>query len=781
MAYNFKNLSDVEIMEAVNDSANILVEVDGDIKRTPKTSIGTVKSVNGVEPDESGDIGLDIPHEVIANEVITNETILTSEDKWTNDIPVAPGKLIGESYTVIWDGVEYVCPLNLSGGDPYSFGNRNIYDPNAASTGEPFYCTLTPVNEDWNTGTNMHFYSTQPGNHVITVIGPVQSIKLLDSKFIGEDIARTADTVKTVNGNAPDENGDVTIDVPECKVKSVNGVTPDENGDIQIAIDGDNVITQGKLDEAISEVEGKIPTHDWDSLEGKPFGLQEVAATILDDTISFVEDSVGGVVGHFNPTGELFPIVEGATFHIEGVLTDIDSGESEEMSSDGISTGLYIQFQTNMLGRINISVSDNKYLVRCQGWGSYTLTLKVIYTVNTIVTLDSAYVGSDIARVDHTHEWDEIENKPFGEVEKLNLVDDITFCRLYIGEKYVVRYNGVEYEVIGEKGPEFNGLVDVTLGTHNPTMDDEYPFYIRYSAEGDTTLVFEAAGGDGPLELYTISSSIQELDSKYIGDDIARVSDIPSIPETTWESLPDKPFGEIEQLTLLFDGEQQYGDVLYNTRFYNGTNYLVVYNDVKYIVTGEQDEGGVAIGSWDLPFKFVYNHESDKTTVWNGSSVYMKVYEIESITKTLDPTHLPTTVPVIPTANVGDTIKVKAVDENGVPTEWEAVPVGDSGENQLRVRFMDALTYNDSDGEQRTLSCDKSYAEVRDAFLNCRPLTVELISTDNGNVTFLFTGLSCIKGNDYMLFTFDNINYEDAHIEGLKLNSDDTVTYEYEE
>lgn len=36
---------------------------------------------------------------------------------------------------------------------------------------------------------------------------------------------------------------------------------------------------------------------------------------------------------------------------------------------------------------------------------------------------------------------------------------------------------------------------------------------------------------------------------------------------------------------------------------------------------------------------------------------------------------LPTTVPVIQSASVGQTVVVKAVDENGKPTEWEAADV----------------------------------------------------------------------------------------------------------
>jgi hypothetical protein len=61
-------------------------------------------------------------------------------------------------------------------------------------------------------------------------------------------------------------------------------------------------------------------------------------------------------------------------------------------------------------------------------------------------------------------------------------------------------------------------------------------------------------------------------------------------------------------------------------------------------------------------------------------------YELwEPEIKTLDETFIPTSVPVIQSAQVGQTIVVKSVDENGKPTEWEAVDGGGSGGGPLRL------------------------------------------------------------------------------------------------
>lgn len=40
MAYNFKSIADVEVVAEPSESANVLIEEDGVIKKTPKTAVG---------------------------------------------------------------------------------------------------------------------------------------------------------------------------------------------------------------------------------------------------------------------------------------------------------------------------------------------------------------------------------------------------------------------------------------------------------------------------------------------------------------------------------------------------------------------------------------------------------------------------------------------------------------------------------------------------------------------------------------------------------------------
>ena len=230
-----------------------------------------VKTVNGVEPDETGDVVIDIPThswntldgkpfyedivyagtptslEFTTNRSDTYPYILMNDpdipelrpfcdslpDLWSDD----------NTYKVVYDEMEYYCKRKQWSSYTHTLGNTSllagIYEGEIDSykknivfedTGEPF-CWIF---HSYYTFTS-RMYVFEAGTHNITFTS-IKSIdiKTLDSKFIGDDIARTADVIKTVNGNGPDENGNVAVEIPECKVQTVNGVEPDDSGNIQL-------------------------------------------------------------------------------------------------------------------------------------------------------------------------------------------------------------------------------------------------------------------------------------------------------------------------------------------------------------------------------------------------------------------------------------------------------------------------------------------------------------------------------------------------------------------
>lgn len=56
---NFKKFSDLDVLENISATSHVVIEEDGDVKRFPANGIGKVKSVNGVEPDENGNVQIE--------------------------------------------------------------------------------------------------------------------------------------------------------------------------------------------------------------------------------------------------------------------------------------------------------------------------------------------------------------------------------------------------------------------------------------------------------------------------------------------------------------------------------------------------------------------------------------------------------------------------------------------------------------------------------------------------------------------------------------------------
>lgn len=61
MATVIKKISELEHLEELTSSSNVIIEENGEAKRFSAASLGKVKTVNGVEPDENGNIEVEIP------------------------------------------------------------------------------------------------------------------------------------------------------------------------------------------------------------------------------------------------------------------------------------------------------------------------------------------------------------------------------------------------------------------------------------------------------------------------------------------------------------------------------------------------------------------------------------------------------------------------------------------------------------------------------------------------------------------------------------------------
>lgn len=58
--YGFKDLATVEVDNSIDNNSNVIIEEGGLIKKAPAGMFGKVKTVNDVEPDENGNIEVEM-------------------------------------------------------------------------------------------------------------------------------------------------------------------------------------------------------------------------------------------------------------------------------------------------------------------------------------------------------------------------------------------------------------------------------------------------------------------------------------------------------------------------------------------------------------------------------------------------------------------------------------------------------------------------------------------------------------------------------------------------
>ena len=156
----YKKLNEVDIVESMSDSGFVLgVEENGKIKRVPKSTLGKIKTINGAEPDENGDIKVSGGNENLAEVGVTEfvPSVFQLPDGMTGTINISAG-IEGRDYHGSWinfdeyllvnfDGTDYTCKVNRDDLPTVYFiqaraGNYSLYDSTKEDTGEPFFVCL---------------------------------------------------------------------------------------------------------------------------------------------------------------------------------------------------------------------------------------------------------------------------------------------------------------------------------------------------------------------------------------------------------------------------------------------------------------------------------------------------------------------------------------------------------------------------------------------------------------------------------------------------------------
>ena len=171
----------------------------------------------------------------------------------------------------------------------------------------------------------------------------------------------------------------------------------------------------------------------------------------------------------------------------------------------------------------------------------------------------------------------------------------------------------------------------------------------------------------------------------------------------SWEDLSDKPFYNEYINTITWDGNTS---GLYSIpdgyKVSDGTCKMSDLVDVSFTDSGGTVTKNPSIKEYDnyikigsnavMIVKKQYTINSGTKTVLPGIYFHARIRSITIggkgfaiYTKTLDSVFIDKTIPRIPTASVGNVIRVKAIDANGVPTEWESVSLA----NNTHMLYID--------------------------------------------------------------------------------------------
>lgn len=314
---------------------------------------------------------------------------------------------------------------------------------------------------------------------------------------IMEQLNRIDSPVKTVNGIAPDENGNVQVEIPE-------GVT------------------------------------SWNDLPDKPFEPVDV--------VHLEETSV--VTSENNVIKATVPIVMGETYTVvvDGVRYTCVGNDHSGMGSvdlgftDSEPSGIPVRFCCWDNGDISV-IADDEYTV-------YTVS---ILKENGAELIKERSIPKVIARKDDIS-WNNLSGKPVAiepfvtevinetEVETVPIwydqnlheghLQDCVFG-IEIGATYIVTFDGVEYECTGMSSPDMPYLGDENLD------DDGEPFWLQavyeehaYASDGFPLLITKTSGNH-TISVKKVVVGREVLDEQYIPSTIARVEDIPKVPVTS--------------------------------------------------------------------------------------------------------------------------------------------------------------------------------------------------------------------------------------------------------
>lgn len=240
--------------------------------------------------------------------------------------------------------------------------------------------------------------------------------------------------------------------------------------------------------------------------------------------------------------------------------------------------------------------------------------------------------------------WNDLEDKPFYDTTtNVEIFNDEITCKkffnypeydfdkwlngiqdknkkiivVYDGETYYLSTTYVVYKVVNEDGTNPTTQSSYIVGNVNMYKNEEIysweVFYSNVSGEQHRVenFVYEGSAyehcpfvfdgdkfyteksGTHTLQIYDIQGDIKTLDEKVIPREIARYSDIPDIPELTWDNIVNKPFEDTRVIVDFFNGtyesKLQFGAYFIRKTFTSEVDVAslntvnVIYDGIEYL------------------------------------------------------------------------------------------------------------------------------------------------------------------------------------------------------
>ena len=320
--------------------------------------------------------------------------------------------------------------------------------------------------------------------------------------------------------------------------------------------------------------------------------------------------------------------------------------------------------------------------------------------IPTVEKLEIALAGV-VEKAKELADWDNISNKPFGIIkgetvlpltEVIYIRDDpnnvdynvsLPLFDIIIGETYQITFNGQDYNCVSQEFISNNGFLGNAHIAFSSLPDTGEPFFIvqegsdkkiklkiKHSLEATTTKI---TLGVKKLD------RVKYLDNKYL-DFLHAINSYNNVFPLTELTVEESGESYItEPLPLL---KETFYNITINENSYTCQSIELEVDGASFLVLGNLAfVNNELYENTNEPFIILCPPEPVEgiyavfMALGFGSDIALQIDQIETNYQLKD-NILSTETPVIKNASAGQVVSIKTVDENGKPTEWEAVSAG---------------------------------------------------------------------------------------------------------